>query len=336
MGEATRVGVLGAGAIAQVAHLTVLPKFERAEIVALCDIDLPKARALASRVGIPDVYDDIEDLIKLSKPDVVVVCTPNHLHEIHTITALTAGVHVLCERPLALSSEGVERIAAVREQTGATVMAGMNHRFRSDVQTLRRFLEGGELGPLHSIRASWYAFRPTRQALGWRFHRDQSGGGAMLDLGLPLIDLGVWLAGPARPESVSAQFNSPDHDESVEDSGCALIRCSGGLSIFVDLSWHFVGEAEKLSMDFMCSHGSASLAPLKVFKEMHGTPMDVAYTGATSGENVVNASYRSEWAHFLAVVNGDAEAPSLEDQVQLHRVLEAVQRSAAIGRDVEL
>ncbi|MFQ5703948.1 MAG: Gfo/Idh/MocA family protein [Gemmatimonadales bacterium] len=332
----TRIGVLGAGAISQVAHLSVLPKFDRVEVVALCDIDLPKARSLAARLGIPDVYDDIEDLIALSKPDAVVVCTPNHLHEIHTITALASGVHVLCERPLALSIGGMEKIEAAREQSGAVVMVGMNHRFRSDVQTLRRYLEGGELGSLYSIRSGWYTFRPTRQALGWRFHREQSGGGAMLDLGLPLIDLGLWLAGYPRPESVSGQFNPADYGERVEDAGCALIRCKDGLSIIVDVSWRFVGDAEKFFVNLMLSHGSASIAPLKVFKEMQGMPINVASTGASGGENVVNASYRSEWAHFLAMVRGGIPAPTLEDQVLLHRTLEAVQQSARLGRDIEL
>src|SRR2546425_12091536 len=79
-------------------------------------------------------------------------------------------------------------------------MVGMNHRFRSDVQAVRGFLAGGDLGALQAVRGGWYTFQPSRQMLGWRLRREQAGGGAVLDLGLPLIRLGMWLAGWASPQ----------------------------------------------------------------------------------------------------------------------------------------
>ena len=74
-----RIGVVGAGAIAQLAHLPVLAKMRGAQLVAICDNDRPKARALADRFGIPDVFTDIEDLLELDELDAVVIATPNHL-----------------------------------------------------------------------------------------------------------------------------------------------------------------------------------------------------------------------------------------------------------------
>src|SRR3954468_22353230 len=110
MTESTRVGVVGAGAIAQQAHLPVLSKMRGVTLVAVCDNDRPKARALADRFGIPDALTDIEDLLELDELDAVVVATPNHLHEPHVLSALASQRHVLCERPLSLTSRGVERI----------------------------------------------------------------------------------------------------------------------------------------------------------------------------------------------------------------------------------
>src|SRR5919112_6687964 len=104
-----RVGVVAAGAIAQLAHIPVLSKMRGAQLVAVCDNDRPKARSLADRFGIPDVFTDIEDLLELDELDAVVVATPNHLHEPHVLSALAANRHVLCERPLSLTSRGVER-----------------------------------------------------------------------------------------------------------------------------------------------------------------------------------------------------------------------------------
>jgi len=110
-------------------------------------------------------------------------------------------VHVLCERPLALTLAGVERVLAASDKYGKRVMVGMNHRFRSDVQAVRGFLAGGDLGALQAVRGGWYTFQPSRQMLGWRLRREQAGGGAVLDLGLPLIDLGCGSRAGPRPSA---------------------------------------------------------------------------------------------------------------------------------------
>src|SRR5438309_2874412 len=179
MKERVRIGVIGAGAIAQLAHLPVVSKMRGAELAAICDNDRPKARALADRFGIRDAFTDIEDLLELDDLDAVVVATPNHLHEPHVLSALAAKVHVLCERPLALSARGIERILAAAQRVDRTVTVGNNLRYRTDVQTLSRFIQGGELGRITGMRAGAYHFK--RPAEGWRFRRPESGGGAFLE-----------------------------------------------------------------------------------------------------------------------------------------------------------
>jgi len=111
---AIRIGVVGAGAVAQVAHLPLLSKLRGAQLVALCDDDGVKARVLAERFEIPDVFTDIEDLFEFDELDAVVICTPNHLHEPHVLSALASKVHVLCERPLALTHEASSGSSALR------------------------------------------------------------------------------------------------------------------------------------------------------------------------------------------------------------------------------
>src|SRR3954466_7496233 len=95
MADLIRVGVVGAGAITQVAHLPVLSRLEGVNVVGVCDNDFPKAQALATRFTLRGAYDDIEDPRRYSRPDAVVICTPNHLHEVHVTAALAAGAHVL-------------------------------------------------------------------------------------------------------------------------------------------------------------------------------------------------------------------------------------------------
>jgi predicted dehydrogenase len=330
-----RVAVIGAGGIAQVAHLPVLRRMAGVEIAAICDNDHSKAQALASRFEVRESYDDIEEVLRYAGAEVAVICTPNHLHEIHAVAALSAGLHVLCERPLALTAAGVERVLSAAEKYGRRVMVGMNHRFRSDVQAVRSFLGGGELGTLDAIHAGWYTFQPARQMAPWRLRRQEAGGGAFLDLGLPLLDLGLWLSGWPAVKRVSAHFiRHPGED--VEAMGSALIACDGGAVLAVDVSFRHFGEGERFWFDVVGSKGSAGIGPLRVFKEYHGSPVDVTPTGATGRETMFTQSYRAEWTYFLAVAKGDVNAPAPRDQIQLHRVLEAVYRSADQGRDVTL
>jgi len=330
------VGVIGAGGIAQIAHLPVLSRFDEVRITGLCDNDLSKAKALADRFGIADVYDDIEDLLRFSRPDAVVICTPNHLHEVHVQAALSAGAHVLCERPLALSLRGTEKLIAEQKKTDRVLMVGMNNRYRSDVQVVRSFLQRGDLGRLRAIRAGWYLFRPSRIAFGWRLKKEQAGGGVMLDLGLSLLDLGLWLAENPQPKRVSATFCWDDEETDIEDAGTALITCDNGMSIFIDVTWRYLGLSEKFWFELLGTEGAASISPLRVSKEMQGAAVDVSPSGALRHENPVTASYRAEWASFVAAVRGEIAAPKLEPQVAALRLLEAIRESAEEGREISL
>ena len=206
-GERLKVGIIGGGAITQVAHLPVLKKMRTVEVPAICDIDLPKARALADRFGVKDAFDDIEELLRYEELDAVVICSPTHLHESHIQAALSANLHVLVEKPLAMSATSAQRILKAVEKRDRVVMVGMNHRYRPDVQIVRSFVQSGELGTIESVRGSWHVFRPGRTPLGWRQRKEQSGGGAMLDLGLSILDLGLWLGGNAVPARVSASLD---------------------------------------------------------------------------------------------------------------------------------
>lgn len=328
-----RVGVVGAGAIAQLAHLPLLSKLRGAQLVALCDNDRPKARALADRFDIPDVFTDIEDLLEFDELDAVVVATPNHLHEPHVLSAIAAGVHVLCERPLSLTARGVERILTAANRAERKVFVANNHRFRSDVQALDRFLRGGELGKLTGIRAGVY--QPRIRHEGWRARRAEAGGGAFFDQGLPMVDLAMWLADYPAPVRVWAHMDRP-RGTAVEESALVTLECESGVAFTFDISWAYVGYEERWWFETLSSRGSARLAPLRVVKELNGKPTDVSPGGAAARESSFNQSYRAELAHFLSVVRDETPYEAPTDQVVLHKVIEAAYRSADEGKEVKL
>jgi predicted dehydrogenase len=332
MKDSVRLGVVGAGAIAQLAHIPVLSKMRGAELVAVCDNDRPKARALAERFGVPDVFTDIEDLLEIDELDAVVIATPNHLHEPHALSALAAKRHVLCERPLALSSRGVERILTAASRADRKVSVANNHRYRTDVQTLSRFIAGGELGKIVGMRGGSYTFK--RSPEGWRFRRAESGGGAFVDHGMPLLDLALWLGDFPEPLRVAAHMDRGRSSGAVEDAMVVQLECAGGASFLFDISSTYVGEEERWWFEVRAARGSARLAPLRVIKELNGRATDVSPTGASGRESAFIQSYRAELAHFLAMVRGEAPYEAPTDQVTLHRIVEAIYRSAEDGKEV--
>jgi len=332
MTDAIRIGVVGAGAIAQLAHLPVLAKMRGAQLAAICDNDRPKARALADRFNVADVFTDIEDLLELDDLDAVVIATPNHLHEPHVLSALAAKRHVLCERPLSLSSRGVERILSAATKAGRIVSVANNHRYRTDVQALARFIAGGELGKIIGLRAG--AYHAKRSGEGWRFRRPESGGGAFLDSGVPLLDLALWLSDYPEPARVTVHMDRARGASTVEDAMVVQLECVGGMSFLFDVSSVYVGEEERWWFEVLATRGSARLAPLRVIKELNGRPTDVSPSGAAGRESAFIQSYRAELAHFLATVRGDVGYEAPNDQVTLHRIVEVIYKAAEEGKEM--
>lgn len=327
-----RIGVLGLGAIAQTAHLPVLSKMRGVQLAALCDNDAAKARSLAQRFGVRDICTDVEELLELKDLDAVVVTTPNHLHEVHVLSALRARKHVMCERPLGIGARAIERIITAAEKAKKVVMVANNHRFRLDAQALDGFVRGGELGKIRSVRAG--AYRRRVQQAPWRLRRAEAGGGAFLELGLPLLDLAGWLLDFPRVERVSATMERGRGANAVEESAIVLIECQGGFTVTIDVHANYVGEDQRWWFELIGTSGSARLNPLRLIKEIHGTPVDVSPTGAQMRDTAFIQSYRSELAHFVAVARGDAPYEPPRDQIRVYKLLDMIYKAADDAKEL--
>ncbi len=330
-----RLAVVGAGAIAQVAHLPVLSKMRGARLVALCDNDRAKARALADRFAVPDVFADIDDLLSYDEIDAVVIATPNHLHEPHVLEALAAGIDVLCERPLSLHSRGVQAYSG-RGGGERAQGAGREQPPVPQRRTGARWLSArGRAGKAerHSRGVVSHP-RPGRKAGALR--RAESGGGALFEHGFPLLDLALWLADFPPPQRVWAHMRPWRGANEVEEEALVTIECASGVAFTVDVSWSYVGNEDRWWFEALSSRGSARLAPLRVLKEINGSAVDVSPMGAAARESAFIQSYRAELAHFLAVVRGESTYEPPADQVVVHRIVEAAYRSADEGCEIRL
>ena len=164
--------------------------------------------------------------------DAVVVCTPSNRHEDQVRAALRAGKHVLCEKPLALTPDGVESLL---KEDGADerLMVAMNQRYRADAVALRQFVLGGELGHVYYLKAGWLnRYRPRGRT--WRDRKATAGGGAFMDLGLQMLDLALWTLDYPTPERVSAHMYSRPGSEVVIDGNLVTSRKPDDIPAFND------------------------------------------------------------------------------------------------------
>lgn len=329
-----RLGVLGTGAVSQIVHMPILTDRPDVEVVAVSDADEPKARAIASRFNVGRVVAD-EELLRGELVDGVVISTPNHLHEQQTLAALEAGKHVLVERPLALTQRGVERLLNAARASGTVLLVGMSHRYRPDAAVLASFIAGGELGNVYQVKGSWlnrklHLTRPT-----WRQNPEQSGGGALMDLGVPAIDLCLHMIGYPKVTRVSAVTFRGDYE--VEDAATVLLATDTGAAITVETSWSYFGNEDRQFFRVMGTEGSASLPPLQVYKQLGGRPLDVTPRQPVPRgvENPYHAAYRRELDVYVRAMVGEREVPLPEEQRALMAVIESAYRSAARGRESE-
>ena len=333
-GHPVRVGVIGTGAISQVVHVPIFAEREDVELIALADADLHKAESLSRRFKVPSVCD-ADTLIARDDLDAVVLCTPNHLHEEMAVAALEAGKHVFVERPLATTSKGAARVIEAAERAGRVLVAGMPHRFRPGVVALKNFIAGGELGDVYAVRGSWMTRLMPGSRHTWRYDR-AAGGGALVDLGVPALDLCMWIIGYPRMKRVSC-VTSP-RGSGAEDAATLLAESEDGVALSLEVSNRLFAGDDRYFARVMGTEGSGSLPPLEVYKQLGGRPIEVTprQPRPSGGENPYTNAYRRLLDDFVQSVAGRSAVALPYEQVALMELIEAAYRAAELGREVEL
>lgn len=330
-----RIGVIGAGGTSQLLHLPILSERPDVEVSALSDLDAGKARAVAERFGVPRVLSD-DEIIAADEIAGVIVCAPSFLHEDFTISCLEAGKHVLVERPLALSPGGVRRVMAVAEAAGKGVVLGQSHRYQANVRALRSAIAEGALGELSAARVDWLNRAVRRPRTGWRRRALESGGGVLMDLGVPALDLALWVLGCPEVDRVSATTRGDGFDVEEEVHLQAVTR--DGVAIALAASWRLHALEDRHRLRILGSEGGARLAPLSIYKQVGGRTVDVTPRQPIprGGEDLFTNGYRRLLDEFVRVLAGTAAARPAADQVVLMRLIEAAYESANEGREVKL
>ena len=333
--KAVRVAVVGVGAAAQVSHIPALKKSDGVELVALCDRDEEKAARVAQRFGIPRAVETIDELLRDDALDAIVVCTPNFLHAPMAIAALQAGKHVLVERPLARNAAEAEKMVAAAKKADRVLLCALSHRFRSDSQILKKFVDGKELGKVFYAKAGWLRQRANWKPEDWRDKKRVAGGGVLLDLGVQMLDLSLWILGGREVESVTASAHFPPQTE-VEDSLSAFLRLQGGSTLTLEVTWGLLMEKDFAYCNLFGEHGAALWNPLRMHRAMHGSLVNVT-PAVDSARNVYKQATEAQLGYFVDCVRkGSAPASANHEALLVMRLVDAIYRSAESGREVKL
>lgn len=354
MNTIIRMAIIGNGGIFKGAHLRFYRNDKRVKVVALCDIRKERAEwARDKYFKDAAVYTDYKELLQDSSIDAVDICTPNYLHSVIAVDAFAAGKHVFCEKPDAVSVEEALKMKKAAEEAGKTLMIMRNNRWLDISKIAKQMAESGEMGDIYAARCGWIRRRGIPGKGGWFTTKAMSGGGPLIDLGVHMIDLAIWIMGNPRPVSVSGgtfckfadnevsdSVNSNFGDKveggtfDVEDLAMGMIRFENGAILQIEFSWASNVEREKSFVELRGSKAGIdwSQSRMKIFTEANGKLKTIRkQRKTTSGGHDKNLS------HFIDVITGVAKPDFVPEQgIDMIKILTAMYESARTGAEIRL
>ncbi|MEX2104446.1 MAG: Gfo/Idh/MocA family oxidoreductase [Bacilli bacterium] len=342
------VGVIGAGGIS-VAHLEALADIPEVTVHAIADPIISIAEARAMQFKIPQVFSNYTKILEMPEIESVIICVPNYLHAPISIDALKAGKHVLCEKPMALNSEAAKEMVDIQKQSGKQLMIGLNNRFRGDTQLLKKYIDGNELGKIYHGKTGWIRRRGIPAWGRWFSEKEKSGGGPLIDIGVHMLDLTLWLMGNVKPVSVVGAaytefgnrgkgiwpgVTAPDDLVfDVEDLASAFIRLENGATLTLDVSWASHIEKEKNFVQLMGTNGGATLDSdhFHIYSEKYGSIVDLSPKPDKVNDRVELLKH-----YFTCIDTGETPICSAEQGLFVNKILDAIYQSSQTGQLIEI
>lgn len=345
------IGIIGSGGIAQVSHIPAFKAFpERCEIVATSDVDLAVAEKAAEIAGGAKSFTDYKEMLASCDLDAVLVATPNRFHYRPTLDALAAGKHVLCEKPLAMTGAEAREMCEAAKAAKKILQVGLQGRFSGPAQFLKAFIDAGEMGPIYYARAQ--ALR-RRGVPGWGsfIDKDKQGGGPLIDIGVHILDLTLWMMGNPKPISASGRtwdvlgknpalyngFGDYDHSKfTVEDFAAAFIRFENGVAVSLEASFMGNLDGNPFQTQLFGETSGAVLKPyatedpLKIFTERNKQLFDMTPANLP---RVSEPNVRAADAFLTSIEEGKPSQVPGEAGLALNAIFDALYKSAESGKE---
>lgn len=349
--KTVRTAVIGLGM--GKGHVNAYTHDPMAELVAVCDIDEARLawalreHDLSEEACYTDYKKMLADAEKL-RLDAVSIALPNAMHAPVSIDCLKAGLHVLCEKPMAMNADQAKGMITAAESAGRKLMINFSTRFQTQSQALKRFVDQGHLGQMYYGRTVWHRRRGMPGFGGWFGTKELSGGGPIIDLGVHRLDLAMWLMGNPRPVTVSASTYNVIGERlaresgktfDVEDLGAALIRFDGGQTLLLEASWAgFTEKDQSMATELWGTEGGLIQRntgewydfEARVYTEEAGSLWERRFQQPVTDSP-------SSYSEFIAAILDDREpsAPGAHG-LAVQQILDAVYESAETGREVRI
>lgn len=342
-----RVGIIGGGGIAQAVHIPGWRNLPEAEIVGVADLAEATAKKAAEAAGGAQAFTDYRDLLKLDL-DAVDICTPNKIHTPAALAALNSGKHVLCEKPLAVTTAEVRKMGELADKKKLKLMTAQHQRFTQSGQAAKAWVDGGNLGEAYHarVRAMRRAWLPPAPGF---IDAKLSGGGPCMDIGVHALDLCMWLMDFPKPVRVSGtaktvfakgrempnQWGEWDRARySVEDFAAGFVHFDNGATMVIEASWmaHQTENEEIMAQVFgrkggiNWPSGQFASAPNGAFAQ--GT--------VTHPIHVQHPHWNEIKAFVDCVVNNKPSPVPWTETIKVIGILEAVYASQVKGREIAL
>lgn len=287
-----KAALIGGGNIADKNHIPALKQLaDQVDIVAVCSRDEIKAGALAQKHGIPHAFADAAEMYEQCQPNLVVISTPNNLHYPFAMQALEKSCHVFCEKPPALTAQQAREMADLATRNGLVLAYNLQLRQTVEWELMMRSKTDGQLGDIYHIKAN---FLRRRGIPGWGYFTDKAmqGGGALMDLGVHVLDLALCALDYAVPDRILANTYdfigktggkglmgtwNPQTFE-VEDACMAYLSFPNNASIVLSSSFALNTQVDiNRNLEVFGSKGGAKLFPFTLYTEVAGELADVHF-----------------------------------------------------------
>ena len=356
-----KVALIGTGKVSLANHLPGVSRCPGASLVALCDADARVLDEAARASGIARTWTDPLACVAESGVDAVIIATPNRVHHPIAMAAVAAGQHVLCEKPLALTVTQAREMAAAADGAGVRHMTAFTYRFVPAIRYMKQLVDEGFVGEPWHFRA--HRFQDwERRFLGWRQMAAEAGTGEVGDMLSHRLDYAHLFIGPiarvaARTRRMLAtrvDAAGREHPSDLEDwVGCVIDFESGATGV-LESTKVAVGHTQAgIGRDYCEVNGSEGtlvyelVHPHRVLGARRGGPLEPMPVPPAlltlSGEPIeagVDPLQAFRWdqnAEFVAAIHeGRACVPSFHDGVRVQEVMDALVRSAAEGRVVDV
>lgn len=329
--DKTKVGVIGLGGIAQLVHLPILSKLENVQLVSISEINKNRLKTVGEKYPFAKQYTDYNEMLIKEDLDAVIISTPTDTHGKIALDCLENKTNILIEKPVARNLKEAKEISNAAKKVKKIAMVGMNYRFRPDIMLIRSIVNSGELGDIFYINCSWLRKKSSLQK--WFMNKNLSGGGVIIDLGIVILDLALWMLGD-NIYSVSVQ--KYDHSKNgIEDSAIGLIRFVGSEVVTFEVSWEINSHTDSFNLNVNGTNGSACINPFRVYKRSESLNIDYSPNKQVNVQNQFRKSYENELKHFIGTIReGTTILSSVDEALSRMKLLEAIYKSAENNKEV--